>query len=154
MAQILQDVAEMAVNFERSRGYSLPSFEVNHTSTYSNPTSNNNQHYRSSKLSTRETWQPHQKLEKFKCWHCQGNHLKKDCPIVSNQSKSFHSTPQTNKDKQCKLIRSFQKRFWTKKENVNKITTTSDDEGSNDQLNKFFSEFEKLICEDADEMSD
>ena len=29
MAQVLQDVAKMVVSFERSRGYSLPSFEVN-----------------------------------------------------------------------------------------------------------------------------
>ena len=34
MAQVLQDIAEMVINFERSRGYSLPSFEVNHTSAY------------------------------------------------------------------------------------------------------------------------
>ena len=41
MAQVLQDIAEMAVNFKRSRGYSLSSFEVNHTSAYSNCNSNN-----------------------------------------------------------------------------------------------------------------
>ena len=35
MAQVLQDVAEMAVSFERSRGYSLPSFEINQTTAYS-----------------------------------------------------------------------------------------------------------------------
>ena len=29
MAQVLQDIADMGVNFERSRGYSLPTFEVN-----------------------------------------------------------------------------------------------------------------------------
>ena len=41
IAQVLQDVGEMAVSFVRSRGYSLPSFEVNQTSAYSskNPTS-------------------------------------------------------------------------------------------------------------------
>ena len=49
MAQVLHDVAEMAVNFERSRGYSLLSFDVNHTSVYSNHNSNNGQHFRSSK---------------------------------------------------------------------------------------------------------
>ena len=32
MAQALQDITEIAVNFKRSRGYSLPCFEVNHTS--------------------------------------------------------------------------------------------------------------------------
>ena len=29
MAQVLQDVTVMAVNFERSQGYLLPTFEVN-----------------------------------------------------------------------------------------------------------------------------
>ena len=108
----------------------------------------------SSKLPTKETQQPHQRLEKLKCWHCQGNHLKKDCPTVSNQSKSLHSKPQINKDKQHKLIRSFQKRFQNKKENINEITTASDNDSSDDQLNQFFSEFEKLMCEDEGKMSD
>ena len=36
MAQVLQDVAEMAIGFERSRGYSLPSFEIDQTTAYSN----------------------------------------------------------------------------------------------------------------------
>ena len=67
MVQVLQDIAEMAVNFEKSRGYSLPSFEVNHTSAYSNRNSNNSQHYRSSKLPTKETHQPNLRLQKLKC---------------------------------------------------------------------------------------
>ena len=33
MSQVLQDVAEMAVNFKRSRGYSLPTFEVQYISS-------------------------------------------------------------------------------------------------------------------------
>ena len=154
MAQVLQDITEMAVNFKRSRGCSLASFEVNHTSAYSNCNSNNIQHYRSSRLPTKETQQPNLRLEKLKCWHCQGSHLMKDCPTVPNQSKSLHSKPQVNKEKQCKLIRPFQKRLQGKKENINEITTVSINECSNGQLNQFFSEFEKLMCEDADEMSD
>ena len=113
MAQVLQDVTDMAVNFERSRGYSLPSLEVNHTSAYSN--CNSNQHYRSSKLATKETQQPNLRLEKLKCWHCQGDHLKKNCPTVNPQGKSLHSKPQFNTEKQYKLIRPFQKGFRTKK---------------------------------------
>ena len=151
--QVLQDVAEMTVNFERSRGHSLPSFEVNYTSAYNNCNSNNSQHYRSSKLPTKETQQCNLRLENLKCWHCQDDHLKKNCPTVPNESKSLHSKPQINKEKQCKLIRSFHKRLQNKKENVNEITTASEDESSDDQLNQFFSEFKKLICEDADEMS-
>ena len=156
MAQVLQDITEMAINFERSRGYSLPSFEVNCTLAYSNCNSINNQHYRSSKLPTKDTEQSQQsnpRLEKLKCWYCQGNHLKKDCTNVPNQSKSLHSKPQINKEKQCKLIRSFQKRLQSKKENVNDITAVSEDDSSDVQLNQFFSEFEKLMCEDIAEMS-
>ena len=33
-AQVLQDIADVAVNFERSCGYSLPMFEVNQASSY------------------------------------------------------------------------------------------------------------------------
>ena len=41
MVQVPEDVAEMAVSFKRSTGFSLPSFEVIKTSVYSskNPTS-------------------------------------------------------------------------------------------------------------------
>ena len=80
MVQVLQDIADMAVNSERSRGYSLPSFEVNHTLSYDN--CNSSHFYRSSKSSTKETEQPNLRLKKLKCWHCHDNHLKKDCPTV------------------------------------------------------------------------
>ena len=83
MAQVLKDITEIAVSFERSRGYSLPSFKVNHTSAYSSHNPNSNQHYRSSQLTTKETQQPQQKLEEFKCWQCQGDHLKKDCSTIT-----------------------------------------------------------------------
>ena len=109
MAQVLQDFAEMAVSFERSRGYSLPSFEVNYTTAYSSHNPNSNQHCRSSKLPTKETQQIHPKPKKFKCWQCQRDHLKKDCPTVTNQSISKHPRPQDNKEKQCKCLDHFKK---------------------------------------------
>ena len=105
MVQVLQDIADMASNFERSRGYSLPSFEVNHTSSYNN--CNSSQFYRSSKASTKETQPANLRLEKLKCWHCQSDHLKKDCPTVPHQSSSTQSKPHINRDKQCKLVKSF-----------------------------------------------
>ena len=97
MAQVLQDVAEMAVSFERSRGYSLWSFEINQTTAYSSPNPNNNQHYWTNKLYVKETQQPQLKPEKFKCWQCQGDHLKKDWPIVTSQGKSKHDSSKDNK---------------------------------------------------------
>ena len=148
MAQVLQDITEMAVSFEKSRGYSLPSFEVNHTSFYSSHNPNSNQHCRSIKLPAKETQQTHPKPENFKCWQCQGDHLKKDCPTVTNQSMSKHSRPQGNKEKQHKLLRSFQKRFLNKKENVNEIAKAFDNDSSDDHWNQFFSEFKKLMCEE------
>ena len=102
MAQVLQDVAEIAISFKRSRGYSLPSFELKKTATYCSQNPNSNQHYRTNKLHRKETQQPQTKPEKFKCWQCQGDHLKKDCPIVTSHSKSKHSRLQDNKEKQCK----------------------------------------------------
>ena len=73
MVQVLQDITDMAASFERSKGYSLPSFKVNHISSYNNH--NSSQLYRSSKSSTKETQQPNLRLEKLKCWQCQGDHL-------------------------------------------------------------------------------
>ena len=64
MVQVLQDIADMAVNFERSRGYMLPSFEVNYTSSYNNY--NSNKFYRSNKPSTKETQQSSLKPNKLK----------------------------------------------------------------------------------------
>ena len=69
MGWVLQDVADMAVKFERSQGYSLPTFEVNQTSSYNNHPSSNL--YRSTKPSVRETQQSSLKTDKPKCWHCQ-----------------------------------------------------------------------------------
>ena len=75
--------------------------------------------------------------------------LKNNCPTVPHQSSSSQSKPLINKDKQYKLIKSFQKRFQNRKEQVNEITAASEDDSSDDQTNQFFSEFEKLMCEDA-----
>ena len=92
MTQVLQDVAEMAVSFERSRGYSLPSFEINQTTAYSSQNPNSNQHYKTNKLYVKDIQHCHTKLKKIKCWECQGDHPKKDSPMVNtSQGKSKHS---------------------------------------------------------------
>ena len=75
MAQVLQDITDMAMNFERSCGYSLPTFNIQHVSA-----SNSVHPYRSSKLPTKGVQQQSTRADKPKCWHCQGDHLKKDCP--------------------------------------------------------------------------
>ena len=72
MAQVPQDITDMAVNFERSCGYSLPTFNMQHVST-----SNSINSYRSSKPPTKIVQQPSARKDKPKCWHCQGDHLKK-----------------------------------------------------------------------------
>ena len=112
MVQVLQDVTDMTVNFKRFRGYSLPSFEVNCTSSYNNCSPNH--FYTSNEQSAKEAQQSTLKPDKLKCWHCQGDHSKKDCPIVPHQSNSLQPKPQTSKEKQCTLIKSFHKRFWNR----------------------------------------
>ena len=53
MSQVLQDVADMAVDFKRSCGYSHPTFKVQ----YISPT-NSSSSFRSNKPSTRNVHQP------------------------------------------------------------------------------------------------
>ena len=81
MSQILQDVTDMAVDFERSHGYSLPTLKVQHISS-----TNSSSSYRSSKLTTRNMQQPSNQQEKPKCWNCQGEHYKKDCLMAPKPS--------------------------------------------------------------------
>ena len=52
MAQVLQDIADMAVDFERSCGYSLPTFDVQYVSS-----SNSGNSYRSNKPATKSIQQ-------------------------------------------------------------------------------------------------
>ena len=100
MSQVLQDVADMAIDFERSCGYSLPTFEVQYVSS-----ANSSSSYRSNRLTTKNTQQPSARQEKPKCGHCQGEHYKKDCPTAPKQSSptKYKST----KEKQCNLIKTF-----------------------------------------------
>ena len=115
MTQVLQDVAEMAISFKRSRGYTLPSFKINQTTANSSQCPSYSLHYKTNKLYTKETQHPHTK-PKIKCYECQGDHLKKDCPTVqASQGMSKHSRFQGNKERQHKILKSFQKKFLNKK---------------------------------------
>ena len=88
MSQVLQDVADMAIDFKRSHGYSLPTFKVQYISP-----ANSSSSYRSNKLTTRNMQQPSNEQEKPKCWHCQGEHYKKDCLTAPNQVPSQSTNP-------------------------------------------------------------
>ena len=61
--QVLQDVVEMAVSFERSKGYCLLSFEINQTTAY-NSNSTSSQYFRPNKLHTKEMQQLQLKTSK------------------------------------------------------------------------------------------
>ena len=86
MVQVLQDIANMAINFERSQDYSLPTFNINKVSSSNNCSSVNS--YRSTKPPAKGAQQGLVKVDKLKCLHCQGDHLKKDCPTSPQQSSS------------------------------------------------------------------
>ena len=53
MSQVLQDVADMAIDFERSCGYSLPTLEVQYISSTNSISS-----YRSNRQTSKNTQQP------------------------------------------------------------------------------------------------
>ena len=61
MSQVLQDVADMAIDFKRSHGYSHPPFEVQYVSSADSSSS-----YRSNKPTTRNIQQPSTQQEKPK----------------------------------------------------------------------------------------
>ena len=144
MAQVLQDVADMAIDFKRSHGYSLPTFDVQYVSS-----ANSSSTYRSNKPPTKGIQQQSTGPEKSKCWHCQGEHFKKDCPTAPKQSSApkYKST----KEKQCNLIKTFCKRFQDKRQ-INKIFTPAGD-NCNKEFNNFISEFKNIILEASDDSS-
>ena len=144
MAQVLQDIAHMAMDFERSHGYSIPTFKVQHISA-----SNSSNSYRSSKPPTNSVQQPSTQTDKPKCWHCQRDHLKKDCLTAPKQG-SLQPKYKTTKEKQCNLIKAYHKRFQDRRSQINEISTPSEDDSYNN-FNKFFSEFKSMMMEDSDD---
>ena len=55
----------------------------------------------------------------------------------------------------CKILKSFQKKILNKKEGVNKLAETSkDEEITEEHWNHFFSELEKLMCVEGEDVSD
>ena len=150
MVQVLQDIADMVINFERSQGYSLPTLDINHITSSNNYSSVNS--YRSIKPPTKHIQQPSVKVDKPECWHCQGDHLKKDCPITPHQSSSSQPKYKLTKERQNNLFKSFHKKFHDRRSQVNEISIPSEDD-SFEELNGFFSEFESIMAEDSDDTS-
>ena len=146
MAQVLQDVGQMVVNFGRSIGYSLPSFEINQTKVYNSQNPSSNQHYKNNKLHTKKTQQLQPKPDQLKCWQCQGDHLKKIVPLPLAKLRPNILGSKISKKRQCKLFKSFQKKFLNRKESITMVAEASDIDDSEELLNKFFSEFERLMC--------
>ena len=102
---------------------------------------------------SKETQQSTLKPDKLKSWHCQGDHLKKDCPTVLHQNNSLQSKPQISKENNVVLLKLFQNRFQNRRAQVNEISAMSKDDSFDDQLNKFFPEFKSLMCEDTNNTS-
>ena len=64
--------------------------------------------------------------------------------VQASQGKPKHSRFQDNKERQCKLLKSFQKKILNKNESVNELAETSEDEEiTEEHWNQFFIEFKK-----------
>ena len=143
MSQVLQAITDMAVDFERSCGYSLPTFEVQYISQV-----NSSSYFRSNKSSTRNVQHHSNHQEKPKCWHCQGEHYKKDCPTAPKPS--FPQSSNLPKKKQFNLIKTYRKKFQDRRQ-INKLGTPANDSGK--EFNNFISEFDTIMLEDLDDSS-
>ena len=119
---------------KRSCGYSLPTFKVQYVSS-----ANSNSSYRYQQADYKNTHNNHQlNRKKPKCWHCQGEHYKKDCPTAPKQNSptKYKST----KEKQ------FQNRG-----QINEISTPASD--SSKEFNNFIAKFKNIMLEDLDNSS-
>ena len=97
MAQVLQDVAEMAISFERSRGYSLPSFKINQTTAYSNQHPSDSQHYKTNKCTQQTHSTPMLKQRSLNAGNAKVTILRKIAPWykqakVSPNTLGFRTT--------------------------------------------------------------
>ena len=143
MSQVLQDVAGMAIDFERSSGYSLPTFKVQYVSSTNSSFSD-----RSNRPTTKSIQHLSTQQEKPKCWHCQGEHYKNDC--LTAPKPSFPPKYKSTKEKQCNLIKTFCKKFEDRGQ-INELFTPASD--SSEEFNNFISEFENIMLEDSDNSS-
>ena len=88
MSQVLHDIVDMATDFKRLCGYSFLTFKAQYVSS-----TNSSSSYRSNRQAAKSTQQPSACQEKPKCWHCQGEHYKKDCPTVPSKVPPQNTNP-------------------------------------------------------------
>ena len=79
------------------------------------------------------------------CWHCQGDHYKKDCPTALKPG-SPQRTNQPEKNNVI-LIKTYCKKLQDRRQ-INKLCTPVNDSG--EEFNIFISEFENITLEDLD----
>ena len=114
MCQVLQDVADMVVDFRRSCGYSLPTFEAQYVS----PT-NSSSSYRSNKPATRNIQQLSNWQEKPKCWFVRQT-LQKG--LSNSPQTKFPPKYKSTKDKQHNLIKVYHTKFQDRRQ-INELYT-------------------------------
>ena len=140
MSQVLQDVADMAIDFERSLWVLTPNIQ---SSIYfilqilvllTVPTSQ----------LQRNMQQPSNQQEKPKCWHCNGEHYKNE--LSDRPQTKFPPKYKSTKEKQHNLIKTYHKKFQDRRQ-INKLCTPAGD--SSKEFNNLISEFENIILEDS-----
>ena len=72
--------------------------------------------------------------------------------VNASKGKPKHPRFQDKKERQHKLLKSFQNKFLNKKK-VSLAETPEDNKISQEQYNQFFSEFENMMCEEGEEDS-
>ena len=80
--------------------------------------------------------------------------LRKIAPLSpAKVSPNILGSKITKKDS-VNYLNHFRKKFPNKKESINEVAEVSDDDDSEEQLNQFFSEFKKLMCEEEGDAPD
>ena len=139
MSQVLQDVADMAINFERSCGYSLPTFERSvcfiHKFQFFLQVQQADYKKHTTTISSTGKAQLLALL-----WRT----LQKE---LSNSPEAKSPTKyKSTKEKQHNLIKTFRKKFQDRRQ-IDEICTPAGD--SSEEFNNFISEFENIMLEDS-----
>ena len=142
ISQVIQDVTDMATDFERSCGYSLPTFKVHYVSS-----TNSSSSYRSNRLTTK-TYKNSQLNKRSPRVGIKANTTKRTVQQPPSKVPPHSTNPP--KQKQCNLIKTFCKKFQDRRQ-INKLCTPASN--SSKEFNNFISEFENIMLEDSDDSS-